>query len=494
MPSSLDELIKTSREATEPAWTPNNSPVPGGVDPLGLRQINFDLMDKVFPGVNNVVRHIRPFTVVTWAWHRAAIIAKNKSKKDVPVSTLKDFVDRVEVLFAWSQFLRNSDSNLPGRDVLAPLIEASNYRFGGNEWTHRKKSRVYSTSLSAPINYGPSLKSLYWLQPHSTGAFSPCLEAQDAIGSLESSLKKHLTHPAFSEFGDITISKKDVLRWADAWALDDPSASEKKAMAASLAGGIAPKCRQDAIKLVSAACKHLGKSYSLESLRKVMCGPPSDFTAPETLSDASKAWRALQVRQAFRLALEAMFYWVCYFLDDGPRTAGALSQKFLSAAGKEKSTSQWLKNGINKKLGPADLIEKMTLCLQDDSHWDDLPKTLRTTFSNCFVEETIGSETDRYDRLPLVRATKESYAWRDHPASDFISHMINSWVFGQHVYWSVGRGLGDARAKGKTLLRLRVSLENNRWSLMPGAFPSVPNPTPDRLETITCLMKEADIL
>ena len=42
----------------------------GGVDPVGLRQINFDLLDQVFPGLNNVARHIRPFVVVTWAWRR----------------------------------------------------------------------------------------------------------------------------------------------------------------------------------------------------------------------------------------------------------------------------------------------------------------------------------------------------------------------------------------------------------------------------------------
>lgn len=33
---------------------------PGGVDPLGLRQVNFDLMDRCIPGLNNTATRLRP--------------------------------------------------------------------------------------------------------------------------------------------------------------------------------------------------------------------------------------------------------------------------------------------------------------------------------------------------------------------------------------------------------------------------------------------------
>src|SRR5262249_25092302 len=69
--AALEELKAQAREAKEPSISPVPSIRLGGVDPLGLRQINFDLMDQVLPGLNNVARHIRPFMVVTWAWRRA---------------------------------------------------------------------------------------------------------------------------------------------------------------------------------------------------------------------------------------------------------------------------------------------------------------------------------------------------------------------------------------------------------------------------------------
>ena len=101
---SLVDLTEAATAAEEPALTSSDLPQPGGVDPLGLRQINFDPMGLVFPGINNVAWHIRPFTVVTWAWRRAAQIADNQGMVRVPLSTLRDFVDRIEVAFASSRF------------------------------------------------------------------------------------------------------------------------------------------------------------------------------------------------------------------------------------------------------------------------------------------------------------------------------------------------------------------------------------------------------
>src|SRR5262249_40305615 len=76
--SSLIDLTQEAAKADGPSFTPAGVPKLGGVDPLGLRQINFDLMDQVLPGLNNVARHIRPFVVVTWAWRRAKQLAERQ--------------------------------------------------------------------------------------------------------------------------------------------------------------------------------------------------------------------------------------------------------------------------------------------------------------------------------------------------------------------------------------------------------------------------------
>jgi hypothetical protein len=64
----------------------------------------------------------------------------------------------------------------------------------------------------------------------------------------------------------------------------------------------------------------------------------------------------------------------------------------------------------------------------------------------------------------------------------------------QHAYWSVGRGRADARAQGKTLLRLKVILDEQGWTLAPGlSRGSPPEPTPDRLRTMISLATESGL-
>ena len=234
---SLAELSAIAASASELAFTSSVPPKPGGIDPLGLSQINFDLMDQIFPGLNNVARHIRPFTLVTWAWRRAATRAQELGKTRLLVSDLQDFVDRVEVVYAWSQFLTGA-ADLPGRDVIAPIISVGHYRFGGEAWQKRRERRRNSTALSAPINYGPALKALGWLQPDAErkGAMVAMPITYKAIAAFEKGISKYLSHPVFSKFGSASITNSEVSELATLWPLDKPTKAEQDLMYNSLAG------------------------------------------------------------------------------------------------------------------------------------------------------------------------------------------------------------------------------------------------------------------
>ena len=86
-------------------------------------------------------------------------------------------------------------------------------------------------------------------------------------------------------------------------------------------------------------------------------------------------------------------------------------------------------------------------------------------------------------------------AWATAPTKSFMRHVLELWVLAQHVYWSVGRGLADARARGKSILRLKVVLEEAGWTLVPGATRGAPpRPTPDRLQSALSLAAESELL
>jgi hypothetical protein len=139
-------------------------------------------------------------------------------------------------------------------------------------------------------------------------------------------------------------------------------------------------------------------------------------------------------------------------------------------------------------------MDEITAAL--DYSFDELPRTIILGLAFCLAEVS-GKENDfeQRDRLPLSRARTEADARADSTPRDFMCHVLESWVFAQHVYWSVGRGIADARAQGKTLLRLKAVLDEGGWSPAPGvSVASVPEPTRDRLQTMVSLAAECDLL
>lgn len=496
--ASLADFTNSAAAAAEPFFVAAAVPKLGGVDPLGLRQINFDLMDQVFPGINNVARHIRPFVVVTWAWRRAQKLAEERGIKKISVNELRDFVDRIEVIYAWSQFLRNSEADLPGRQVLAPLIKSARWNFGGAAWQKRCNERRYSTAFTAPITYGPSLKTLGWVAAHRNHpeVLIPTPASHPALDAFEALIAGRLAHPAFCKFGSVEVSAEEVKNWSEQWALDHVTDMEKLVMRELLLGSGAPLSRKRGCELMLTAAAH-AKSTEIATVRRTMAGPPSNFVPPGELDNTFEAWRRIQVRQLFRLSLEALLFWITFQIEKGPRSTNALVDAFFKEAGgaQDSITGDWLKSRSVAGKGPIELMDSIESAL-DESTPTDLASTIADALSFCIVEAPeSGQLFERSDRLPLFRARREAEAWTGAPTETFIRHVIESWVLAQHVYWSVGRGLGDARAGGKTILRLKIVLEESGWTLAPGATRRLPPiPTPDRLQTAISLAGECGLL
>jgi hypothetical protein len=495
--SSLVDLTQEAAKADGPSFTPASVPKLGGVDPLGLRQINFDLMDEVLPGLNNVARHIRPFVVVAWAWRRAKQLAERQGFDEIPVDDLRDFVDRIEVIYAWSQFLRNPNADLPGGQVLEPLLKADHWAFGGPAWRNRRKVREYSTAFSAPINYGPGLKMLGWVEPHKkySGVLIATSAADSALDAFESKIKNQLEHPAFNKFGSVKVTRKAVLDWGKAWALEKVTAAEKRCAAEMIFGSKAPLKRRLGGSLMLAAVEHTSTT-DFDRVRTAMAGAPSNF-APAGLDTALTAWRYLQVRQLFRFSLEAFLYWIIIEIGSTSRSTDSLLDAFVSQAIRRPGRMtawEWL-HARNVAPGPIGLINKITRALENRSNVELVSSIVDGLALSLAEAPQQDQLLERADRLPLFLARQEAEAWGDHSIKDFVRHVLESWVLAQHVYWSVGRGLADARAGGKTILRLKVVLEEAGWTLAPGASQAPPpQPTPDRLQTALNLAEECGLL
>src|SRR5258708_27216199 len=72
-----------------------------GVDFLGLRQANLDMMAELIPSTNNVTTYIRPFSLLCWIFWKFHALCVDAGIDDPNSKHLTAFRERVEVLFTW---------------------------------------------------------------------------------------------------------------------------------------------------------------------------------------------------------------------------------------------------------------------------------------------------------------------------------------------------------------------------------------------------------
>ena len=497
---SLEDLLEETHQQDEPRIVAPSKTEIGGVDPLGLRQINFGLMDRVLPELNNVARHIRPYVVMAWAWRRVrVIVATGKTKRAIDAE-MRDFVDRIEAIYTWSQFLDDSNADIPGQQAMKDLMKIKCYKFGGREWEARRNKRRYSTGFISPLNYGPSLRSLKWLLPvqQGSGIFQPDPKLDSILDKFENAIRDELRHEAFSKFGKVKVKRKDARRWGALWGMSDIKKVEKKTMFRRLGGKEANNFRRDGIALIISAYSDIQeRNPSLEAIRTRMADLPTSWKNASSRPAVSKDWRTLQVRQLFRLTLESLFFWIIGVLLQGPMRSGQIAQIFLdemkSTAELPKTAIEWMRS-VSVEGNPVDLLRQIEVELhQEPLDSKQLTSTVFCALTFCLREVPEQSHTfESADRLPLRRAKQDADAWNGLSPVEFLTRIFDVWIMAQHAYWAVGRGLADARSRGKQILRLKVVMDEGGWTLTPGTTKqgNPPKSTPDRLETAISLLKE----
>lgn len=465
---------------------------------MGLRQLNYDLMDEVLPDINNVARHVRPFVVVAWAWKRAFELAQKAGESHIARDVIVDFVDRIEVLFVASQLAVDPASDLPGSDYLRPFMGQRSMQFGGAQWKDMRKARRYSTSLSSPLNYGPGLRSLGWVvaDENYPWLMCPSTEVLPALAAFEQRLGPLLKEEAFSKLGPVAVASKKLPTYAPRWALDDLTAKEKHVCAELLFGSGASPIRQKGGQLLLAAARAVGAADE-SRIRAAMAGEILVRAVPADLDKTQRAWRRVQMRQAFRLALESTLQWVIVRLESGPKPVEALVRQFRAEAFPRVSgrrTRAVLDAVRPRTLRATEQIDALLEALAAPEE-PDLARSIASALAVVLGEADDDGEHESFDRLPLRRARIEAERFSLDPVDVFLRHVIESWVLAQHTFWSIGRGLADARAQGKVLLRLKVILDEGGWTLAPGATRgNPPRPTADRLRSAMSLAAECDLM
>ena len=159
----------------------------GGVDFLGLRQVNLDLMGECLPGINNVTYYIRPYSVLSWIYWKFYESMKADAKDKPTAKELTRFKEKVESLFLWGHQLNNV-TGVPGLRS-KPKVERGKADLTFKAW----RRSADNTSLQAAVQYGPSVKDrggLGFIHPVEGPFFQVTKEGAELAEALDSSLQK----------------------------------------------------------------------------------------------------------------------------------------------------------------------------------------------------------------------------------------------------------------------------------------------------------------
>jgi hypothetical protein len=464
----------------------------GGVDPLGLRQLNFGMMDRCIPGLNNAAWRLRPYVVMAWAWWQAAKLAERDGLPVLPVMVGRRFADRIEVVFQAGHLVVGEFGSLPGSEGIQNLVVGKGgYDFAAPEWHAWHLRRREQGSLMAPVSYGPSVKEglgMGFLRS-SGGLFSPVEEVMPAVLALDECLAPVRDHEAFASLECGWVPLDFMVDCQPLWRMDDGSPAEVDVGRAALLGTGGSSARAGTLALLRWILGSSPNALNPGEIR--ILAARSDM--PWSDRPVARLWRAMQARQLLRIALEGLLNWVLAKSSDGPVSLDALVSDLIEelGIGGDRPLADWLldacpsADGLDGSVSPASLLndidqvrqfEAATLCASG----------LRASLQIC---RDMGCEEALFggqpDRLPLSRLSERLRSGGALPMRDAGELVISELLIGQHVYWAIGRSGDDTQ-------RLRIVLDEGGWVALQGAGHA--NPTPDRLYTLLELAADCGLL
>lgn len=507
---------------TRPFFVPRYRDESGGVDYLGLRAVNLRFMDEFLPGINNVTSRIRPYSLMCWA---AAAYFQDLPAHAIDSGTHDGFVrfrEKVEVLFNWSHRLAGDDAGhvgreqkLPAANAVVPLTFAA--------WKR-------NVSVIDAANYGPSLKTdngLGFLVQTHRDVFVPTKAGTKLAAALDKSLARLKDRDRLARTDDLQGDEGFARDLYDGWVSKAPTPEESEIFrdafyqAEAIEAPTRAGERSASLHLVLLALRRAGRPLTADEVRRSLCfdplaDDPADGHAT-VLRARQRLWQVLQVRQAQRLAFEALFGWAESRLIDGRtlsvdlaedlleelRHAGAIADTKVSVAGllgdallTPGSGDRLLRSG--NALPHLDIFRGMLNLGKAISRGDVSvsAQAVALLMLSAGIARGLSSESDYLEylrsgggrRVSLDHWQRYVFTQLDAPLSEFLLSVFENFILSQHF------GVAASRySEGKQ--RLRITIEERGLTSMVNARRNVwrPGVTPDRLEAALDLMAESGL-
>lgn len=514
--------MSTTLIANGPQFVKSYKPDHGGVDFLGMRQVNVNMMAGVLPGINNVTWWVRPFSLVSWIYWKFYHLASEAGISEPTGEQLRIWKEKVEVLFTWGHKL-DGWQGLPGISFNPPGGGATSLSF--SDWGRT----ALNTSLMAAVQYGPAAKTLDglgFLEPGLGPFFKACGEGQDLALSLDACVSKLDVYGLLNSLGSGSATPEQALALFPGWSVGNPTSKEKQAF--SRAFFQPPTVGQDSrigrrsttvqliLDLIGESDRPLTEPDVRAGLFFGRSSTMQERKEREQLKIGWFRWQVLQIRQLQRLALEALLSWFEVRLsvhnDRGTeeiigaamngitaapnifplgQTVAECNRAFISEC---RDIPGFLALAEGSVLwSPFELMDTIQAKVrqQDDSI---VPYALRALFICVrFTDVTLGTKVVQLELMQGIAERMSLSFLRDTidrctglSVVEFTRFLFENLVLSQHFSVAARRFDGETQ-------RLRIGIEEEGLEFLADK-PLVPFVTPDRLATCLSLMADCGLL
>ena len=512
-------------ETNAPFFVKPYADASGGVDYLGIRAVNLALMDEFLPSINNVTRFIRPYSVMAWAAWAFREKMQAQGQQDAKRSEFEQFREKLEVLFGWSHQIHQAGVGLVGNAQRQPE-ETRTVPLSFDAWSR-------NVSWLDAVNYGPSLKTdngLGFLVQVIPGVFAVTDAGENLAAAFDKSLHRCARYAAVKSLSEMTGSAELAEEVYPYWKVSSPSKSEADAFRKvfyqpeKVEERTRTGRRSAAISLILWALQQQEAPVTVTQLRRYMTlyELPRDLTnyPYEPLARMQGLWKVLQLRQAQRLAAEALFGWIELEILGKSRSLSSQIVYDLIALLKEDAGGKplpeyWVKDEVDQlrnvkgnsasylnsaqSQGELDVFEQMSLISDALSGDRDSSALVALKILILCAEVTRELENDERcqpylgvggaARVSLLNWKKFVLTNRDLPLRVFLTSMIENYFLSQHF------GIAAARYTEGTQ-RLRITIEEGGLVSMLNSMSDAwhPNVTADRLESALSLMADCRLV
>lgn len=512
----------------QPFILPLRSGENSGVDFLGLRQTNLDMMAEMIPSINNVTDYIRPFSLVCWVFWKFHSLCEEVDQKEATPEDIKAFRERIEVLFSWGASMHQTRGRIPGTGAVPPNPSADGqYALTFKDWNRVQSS----TSLIAALWYGPASKTVTGLGflmplPGRAGFFRVARPGIRLAVALDKRLQSNheLYTRILATLEPVTANASDATALWQLWAPDQILEAERDAFGAALFSKdeigkrdtLIGK-RSTTLALAMHHMRHCSAPADASEIRRGMALSVAQggrqYQLSESLITTRSLWLTLQMRQLQRLSMECLLSW-CEnrILTDQLRDTSAMAEYFESGwdstergfgeahgfaemiafLGNEAESINGFINSVNEGriVNPFELMAT----IQERFREDD-PSFAQFAFSGLLLCAAFASVAGqkaaflRYggpQRLSLESLRRRMVGLGAVSVREAFQYVLEAMIVSQHFATAVNRFDGQNQ-------RLRLTIEETGLEVLVD-HSLVPTVTEDRLPTLLSLAAQAGII